>query len=169
VAATGLFVTVTVGLDVVWAGIVLGVAAAVEIPALLVVGRLSLRVPHTRLLLSGCLAGAVYYAAMSAASAPWMLLALQVFNAWFFAVVAGIGLTLFQRVIPRPGLASGLYANTRRLGAIAAGGLLALGSVTTLGYAGVFLACAALTLAALLVLRVTATGSRSTTDVPGGP
>ncbi|WP_205705806.1 MFS transporter [Kineococcus indalonis] len=153
VAVMGLFVTRSLGLDVAWAGIVLGVAAGIEIPALLMVGRLSTRVSESRLLFSGCVAGVVYYAAMSVATGPVVVLVLQVLNAWFFAVIAGVGLTLFQRVIARPGLASGLYANTRRVGAIASGGLVAVGA-TSWGYGGVFMACAALTLVALAGLSL---------------
>jgi MFS transporter, SET family, sugar efflux transporter len=37
---------------------------------------------------------------------------------------------LFQQIIPRPGLASVLYANTRRLGAIVSGPVIALGSIS---------------------------------------
>jgi len=160
VAVMGLFVTRTLGLDVAWAGVVLGVAAAIEIPALLLVGRLSGRVSETRLLVSGCVAGVAYYAAVAFATGPVVLLLLQVLNAWFFAVVAGVGLTLFQRVVARPGLASGLYANTRRVGAIASGGLIAVGA-TSWGYSGVFAACAALTLVALTGLGlVSRTGYR---------
>jgi hypothetical protein len=73
----------------------------------------------------------------------------------FFAAVAGVGLTLFQDLIPRPGLASGLYVNTRRVGAIIAGPIISLGSATTLGYGGVFLACAIITTAALVTLGAT--------------
>jgi SET family sugar efflux transporter-like MFS transporter len=80
------------------------------------------------------------------------LIGLQVLNAWFFAAVAGVGLTLFQELIPRPGLASGLYVNTRRVGAIVAGPIIGLGSATSFGYGGVFLACAVLTVIALLTL-----------------
>ena len=72
-------------------------------------------------------------------------------NAWFFATVTGVGLTLFQDVIPRPGLASGLFANTRRIGAIGSGGIIAL-AATPLGFPGVFGVCAALTGIALLVI-----------------
>ena len=60
---------------------------------------------------------------------PVLLIALQVLDAWFFAVVAGVGLTLFQQVIPRPGLASGMFVNTRRLGAIVSGAVIGLGSL----------------------------------------
>ncbi len=72
-------------------------------------------------------------------------------NAWFFGVVAGVGLTLFQSVIPRPGLASGLFVNTRRLGAVASGPIIGVGSAAPLGYRGVFASCAVLTVLALTV------------------
>jgi len=96
------------------------------------------------------------------------LIGLQLLNAWFFAAVAGVGLTLFQDLIPRPGLASGLYVNTRRVGAIIAGPIISLGSATTLGYAGVFLACAAITMVALITLGVigTAGGRRRPAQSP---
>ena len=163
IAVMGLFVTRSLGLDVAWAGIILGVAAAIEIPALLLVGRLGERVSETRLLVSGCVAGVAYYAAMAVATGPALLLGLQVLNAWFFAVVAGVGLTLFQRVVARPGLASGLYANTRRVGAIASGGPIAVGA-TSWGYSGVFAACAALTLVALAGLGLVSRVGAATVD-----
>ena len=55
---------------------------------------------------------------MAVANNAAVLITLQILNAWQFAMVAGVGLTLFQRTIPRPGLASGLFANAARLGAI---------------------------------------------------
>ena len=63
---------------------------------------------------------------MAFVTGPVLLLGLQALNAWFFAVVAGVGLTLFQEIIPRPGLASGLYTNTRRVGAIVSGPIIGL-------------------------------------------
>src|ERR687883_263140 len=101
---------------------------------------------------------------MAAVSGPILLLALQLLNAGFFAVVAGVGLALFQEIIPRPGLASGLYTNTRRLGAIVSGFVISLGSFA-FGYRAVFAACGALTLGALTVVAVlarSATASRAT-------
>ena len=161
VSVMSLFVTRTLGLDVIWAGVTLGVAAALEIPALLAVGRLSRRYSSLALIACGCLAGIAYYVAMAAVTGPVALIGLQVLNAWFFAVVAGVGLTLFQEIIPRPGLASGLYANTRRLGAIVAGGIIAFGSASTRGYGGIFVVCAALTVVGLLVVSVAARTTRS--------
>jgi SET family sugar efflux transporter-like MFS transporter len=152
VSVLSLYVSQGLGLALFWAGIALGVAAGLEIGALLLIGRLTDRFPGLLLLATGCLTGIAYYIGMAFVSGPAMLIGLQVLNAWFFASVAGVGLTLFQRIIPRPGLASGLFVNTRRLGAIASGPIIALGSMTVLGYAGVFLACAGLTVLALVLI-----------------
>jgi len=168
IAVMTLFVTDRMRLPVAWAGVALGVAAALEIPALLAIGRLSRRLPATWLIASGCVAGIVFYTLMAYARGPVMLIALQALNAWFFAAVAGVGLTLFQDLIPRPGLASGVYVNTRRVGAIVAGPIIAVGSASAIGYGGVFLACAALTAVALLTLGLTAR-TRTRRPAPSEP
>ncbi|WP_442545678.1 MFS transporter [Arthrobacter sp. KN11-1C] len=152
VSIMSLFVTQGLGVDVIWAGIALGVSAALEIPALFLIGRLARRYSSRALIASGCVAGLAYYTGMAFVANPATLIALQVLNAWFFGIVAGVGLTLFQRLIPRPGLASGVYTNTRRVGAIVSGPIIALGSTTALGYQGIFAACAALTVLALIVI-----------------
>jgi len=162
VSVMALFVTRDLGLPVVWAGIALGVAAAVEVPALLVLGRLSRRFSDLTLIVSGCLAGVAYYVGMALVAGPVALVAMQVVNAWFFAVVAGTGLALFQRVIPRPGLASGLYANTRRLGGIVSGPIIVLGVTAAWGYAGIFWICAVMTAAAVVVISLVARSSKQT-------
>ena len=155
-----LFVTETVGLEVIWAGIALGVAAGLEVPALVLIGKLSLRFSSLRLVATGCVAGIAYYVAMAYVTGPVMLLALQPLNAWCFAAIAGVGLTLFQQMIPRPGLSTGLYMNTRRIGAIVSGPIIALGSTTALGNRGIFLACGVLILLALVVIAVAAWSSK---------
>lgn len=145
VASMGLFVTHDLASDVIWVGIVLGVSAALEIPALMLIGRLSRTVSEGRLLASGCLAGLAYFLGMTLfAHTPVTALVLQVLNAWFFGTIAGTGLAVFQRIIPRPGLASGLYSNTNSLGSILAGGVIAFAAATSLGYRGIFTVCAAL-------------------------
>ena len=154
VSILSLFVTERLHLPLVWSGIALALSALLEIPALLLIGRLSDRFSGFALLASGCVAGVVYYAAMTLLRDPVTLLAVQPLNAWFFGTVAGVGLTLFQELIPRPGLASGLFTNTRRIGAIVSGGIIAVGSSTALGYGGVFLICAVIALGALGLVAV---------------
>lgn len=147
VAVMTLFVTEALRLPVWWAGIALGAAAALEIPALMSLGRLSTRFPLTGLMVVGCVAGVAYYAGMVLVTEPIALIALQALNAIFFAAVAGVGLTLFQELIPGPGMATGLNTNTRRIGTIVAGPIIGL-AAGPWGYHGVYVACAALTVVA---------------------
>ncbi len=151
-----LYVAETVQIEVIWAGIALGVAAGLEVPALILMGKLSLRFSSLKLLATGCLAGIAYYVTMAFVTGPVLLLALQPFNAWCFAAIAGVGLTLFQQMIPRPGLSTGLYMNTRRIGAIVSGPIIVLGSMTVLQNRGIFLACGVLILLALVVITLAA-------------
>ena len=102
VSIMSLFVTETLGLDVMWAGVALGVAAGLEIPALLLIGRLSYRFSNLRLIASGCVVGIAYYTAMVFVSGPVLLIALQVLDAWFFAVVAGVGSRCSNKSSPAP-------------------------------------------------------------------
>jgi Aldo/keto reductase family len=95
------YVTDTLQLNVMWAGIALGVAAALEVPALLLIGRLSSRFSHLGLIATSCLAGIAYYLGLMFVTEPILLIALQPLNAWSFAGIAGIGLPLFQQMIPR--------------------------------------------------------------------
>lgn len=152
VATVTLFATQRLGLDVIWGGVALGTCAALEIPILLALGRLKQRFGSAWMLLVGGLAGAAYYASMVWIAGPTSLVAAQALNAVFIATIQGLGLTLFQEVVPRPGLASGLFMNTQRLGAVVAGPVIALGALPGLGYAWVFAACVPLVLLGLALL-----------------
>lgn len=150
------YVPQTLGIDVFWAGIALGLAAGLEIPMLMLIGRLTERFSSLGLIVTGCLAGIAYYAGVAVATGPVLLLLLQPLNAWCFAGIGGVGLTLFQQMISRPGLSTGLYMNTRRIGAILSGPLIALGGATLLGLRATFLACAVLTVIGMLIILVAA-------------
>lgn len=97
VSIMSLFVTQTLGLPVTWAGVALGVAAGLEIPALLLVGRLNRRHPSLRLITVGCLTGIAYYAAMTWAHGPLLLLALQALNALFLLSSRALALRCSSR------------------------------------------------------------------------
>ncbi|RCK61313.1 MFS transporter [Microbacterium sorbitolivorans] len=153
------YVTETLHIDIIWAGIALGVAAALEVPALLIIGRIGERVSPLVLIATSCLAGIAYYAGVAFATGPVALIALQILNAWAFAGIAGVGLTLFQQLIPRPGLSTGIFQNTRRIGAIVAGPVIAIGAMTALEQRGIFVACAIITAVALVVIALAARAS----------
>jgi MFS transporter, SET family, sugar efflux transporter len=129
-------------------------AAAIEVPALLIMGRLADRFSHLGLIATSCVAGITYYLGLAFVDGPVALIALQLLNAWCFAGVAGVGLPLFQELIPRPGLSTGLFMNTRRIGAIVSGPVIAIGALSAYGQRGIFLVCAALTLLGLIVIAV---------------
>jgi MFS transporter, SET family, sugar efflux transporter len=145
ITVTGLFVTERLHAPIVWAGIALGFSALLEIPALLLLGRLTERWPAAVLVVVGCAAGAAYYLAAAFTTSPFVFVALQPLNAAFFAVVAGIGLTVFQDVFPAPGLATGLYTNTRRVGAILAGLLISAAAIAPDTYQAIYLVCSVAT------------------------
>jgi SET family sugar efflux transporter-like MFS transporter len=144
-----LYVTETVGLAVLWAGIVLGVAAALEVPALMIIGRLGDRVSHLTLVAVGAVLSAVYYAGLVVVTEPVLLLALQIPNALGFAAISGIGLALFQDLIPGAGMSTGLFMNARRVGAVLSGPIIAAGALPLLGQRGIFAICAVLTVIGL--------------------
>src|SRR5690625_6826273 len=90
------YVTQSLALDVVWAGIALGTAAGLEIPSLFLMGRLSGRFSAQLLIVTGCALGVVYYLALFAVQTRVGLIGIQVRDAWSFAASAGTGLTPFQ-------------------------------------------------------------------------
>jgi SET family sugar efflux transporter-like MFS transporter len=67
-------------------------------------------------------------------------------------------------MIPRPGLSTGLYMNTRRVGSIVSGPIIAIGSLTVIGQRGIFLTCAALTLIGLLIIAISSRTTKSARD-----
>ncbi|WP_165831811.1 MFS transporter [Brachybacterium endophyticum] len=156
VTAMPLLVTDHLALAPVWAGAALGTCAALEAPALLLMGRLTRSLRPTALLAAGAVLGAVYYAVVPLLASPVALVGLQILNALSIAALSGIALAWMQEAIAGPGLASGIYLNSRRVGAIVSGPLLGLAALGTLGYAITFWAFALL--AALAGLAIALVG-----------
>jgi MFS transporter, SET family, sugar efflux transporter len=161
VTVATLFVTRDLGATMIWAGITLGAAALLEIPALLLIGRLQAHRSVRLLLAGGWACGVAYYGLAALVHEPWQLLALQSLNAWFFTTVAGLGLTVFQDVFPSPGLASGLFTNTRRAGAVLAGLLIAALGAFPSPYRAVYVAAAVIVLIVLTGAAAVTTRHRS--------
>lgn len=138
VTSMGLFVTRDLHAPLVWSGTALGLSALAEVPALLLLGRL-LRTRSPRgLVAGGAAVGTAYYLGVALLHTPLALVLLQPLNSWFFATVAGVGLTAFQDAFDAPGLAAGVFANTRQVAAVLSGGLIALVAAAPGGYGGVY-------------------------------
>lgn len=142
------------------AGIVLGVCAALEIPAMLGFGALSTRVPLQVLIRIGPLFGIGYYALASQAGQVWQLGAAQLLDACFIAVIQGLAISYVQELLPlQPGRASTLYSNTFPCGAILASPLLGLGA--EFGYRVTFGAAVGLSAGGLVLLLASRPARRS--------
>jgi SET family sugar efflux transporter-like MFS transporter len=135
------------------AGVILGVCAGLEIPAMLGFGLLSKRVSLQLLVCIGPLFGIAYYALAAAAERVWQLGAAQLLNACFIAVMQGLAVSYVQDLLPsHPGRASTLYSNTFVCGMILAGPVLGVGA--QVGYRVSFIIAATLSVAGLVLLTL---------------
>ncbi|WP_380177433.1 sugar efflux transporter [Kalamiella sp. sgz302252] len=105
-------------------GIIMGLAAALEIPVMLLAARYVERLGKKRLLIAALYAGMLFYGGFSLAGSLWQLLILQIFNAVFIGIISTTGMFIFQAALPaRPGLATTLFTNSVSVGIVLAGGL----------------------------------------------
>ncbi|HET9058547.1 MAG TPA: MFS transporter [Acidimicrobiales bacterium] len=107
------------------AGGVLGLCAALEIPAMLGFGYLSKRFSLRGLVRLGPLIGAAYYVTAALGAHVWQLAAGQILNACFIAIMGGLAISYIQQMLPsQPGRASTLYSNAFAGGAVLTGPLM---------------------------------------------
>ncbi|XNM90569.1 sugar efflux transporter SetB [Escherichia coli] len=103
------------------AGVMMGTAAGLEIPTMLIAGYFAKRLGKRFLMRVAAVGGVCFYAGMLMAHSPVILLGLQLLNAILLAFWAASG-CYFQDLMPgQAGLATTLYTNTSRVGWIIAG------------------------------------------------
>ncbi|EJS0477348.1 sugar efflux transporter SetB [Escherichia coli] len=104
------------------AGVMMGTAAGLEIPTMLIAGYFAKRLGKRFLMRVAAVGGVCFYAGMLMAHSPVILLGLQRLNAIFIGILGGIGMLYFQDLMPgQAGSATTLYTNTSRVGWIIAG------------------------------------------------
>ena len=104
------------------AGVMMGTAAGLEIPTMLIAGYFAKRRGKRFLMRVAAVGGVCFYAGMLMAHSPVILLGLQLLNAIFIGILGGIGMLYFQDLMPgQAGSATTLYTNTSRVGWIIAG------------------------------------------------
>ncbi|EJQ8078867.1 sugar efflux transporter SetB [Escherichia coli] len=104
------------------AGVMMGTAAGLEIPTMLIAGYFAKRLGKRFLMRVAAVGGVCFYAGMLMAHSPVILLGLQLLNAIFIGILGGIGMLYFQDLMPgQAGSATTLYTNTSRVGWIIAG------------------------------------------------
>ena len=105
------------------AGIMMGTAPGLEIPTMLIAGYYE-ALRQRFLMRVAAVAGLLFYVGMLTVHTPALLLALQLLNAIYIGILAGIGMLYFQDLMPgQAGSATTLYTNTTRVGWIIAGSL----------------------------------------------
>ncbi|MGD8177596.1 sugar efflux transporter SetB [Escherichia coli] len=103
------------------AGVMMGTAAGLEIPTMLIAGYFAKRLGKRFLMRVAAVGGVCFYAGMLMAHSPAILLGLQLLNAIFIGILGGIGMLYFQDLMPgQAGSATTLYTNTSRVGWIIA-------------------------------------------------
>ncbi|MEV5957076.1 sugar efflux transporter [Streptomyces sp. NPDC051987] len=153
-----LFVTGHLRLGAGFTGLLLGLASAIEIPVMMFLGARAERIGPWRLVTWAAVAATLFFAALPSAHSRAELLALQVLNAFFMAVVLSIPVTILQEAMPdRIGAASSLFTGAFQVG-VMLGGATAGVVVAWAGYARVFWVCALLTALAAALLAL---GGRS--------
>ncbi|EFN4042718.1 sugar efflux transporter SetB [Escherichia coli] len=104
------------------AGVMMGTAAGLEIPTMLIAGYFAKRLGKRFLMRVAAVGGVCFYAGMLMAHSPVILLGLQLLNVIFIGILGGIGMLYFQDLMPgQAGSATTLYTNTSRVGWIIAG------------------------------------------------
>ncbi|EMP6172203.1 sugar efflux transporter [Citrobacter amalonaticus] len=146
-----LWISVELGLPDKLAGILMGTAAGLEIPIMILAGFYVKRFGKRRMMLIAVTAGVLFYLGLIFFHSHQALLILQLFNAAFIGIIAGIGMLWFQDLMPgRAGSATTLFTNSISTGVILAG--VIQGAVAqSYGHFAVYWVIAAISLVTLVM------------------
>src|SRR5690606_11419614 len=100
-----------------WVGWIMGTTALLEIPIMLMAGYLAVRINLITMVRLAGVAGLILYAGVYWFDSLWQFFVLQLPNAIFVGILAGLGVSVVQQLLPgRSGSASALYTNTTHVG-----------------------------------------------------
>lgn len=117
-----LWISSELGLPDKLAGFLMGTAAGLEIPAMILAGYYVKRYGKRRMMVIAVAAGVLFYTGLIFFNSRMALMTLQLFNAVLIGIVAGIGMLWFQDLMPgRAGAATTLFTNSISTGVILAG------------------------------------------------
>lgn len=91
-----LYITQDLGLPENLAGLLMGTAAGLEIPAMILAGYYVKRFGKRNMMLFAVAAGVLFYAGLVLFKFKLALMVLQLFNAVFIGIIAGIGMLYFK-------------------------------------------------------------------------
>ncbi|WP_333495997.1 sugar efflux transporter [Kluyvera sp. CHPC 1.251] len=146
-----LWISSDLGLPDSLAGILMGTAAGLEIPAMILAGYYVKHFGKRRMMVTAVAAGVLFYVGLIFFHSHTSLLVLQLFNAVFIGIVAGIGMLWFQDLMPgRAGAATTLFTNSISTGVILAG-IIQGALAQSFGHFSVYWVIAGISLVALVM------------------
>ncbi|HBV38513.1 MAG TPA: MFS transporter [Erwinia sp.] len=147
-------------------GLLLGMTALLEIPVMLIASGLSERYGKFKVMLAGFCFGLVYYSLLQLADSMVTLLLLQCFNALFYGVFVGLGVTIIQEALPeKRGFSSAFYSNSMRVGMMLGTSLAGILAQLYSFRVALLAPVASISLAALLILWVALSSASQKLDV----
>lgn len=133
-------------------GLVVSICAGLEIPIMVVLGAISKKKSNHTLMISACFIAMVYNIILSFSTNSWQLIAAQLLQAAFVAIVMGNGLSYFTELLPNsPGLSTSIYYNGSIIGRLVGnlgGGLIA----QLTGFRDVYWACLVIVTVSFFIL-----------------
>ncbi|TVY07353.1 sugar efflux transporter [Paenibacillus cremeus] len=133
-------------------GFVVSLCAGLEIPIMFALGALGRKISNHTLMISACVIAITYNIILSVSTHSWQLMAAQLLQAVFVAIVMGNGLSYFTELLPNsPGLSTSIYYNGSIIGRLVgnlSGGIIAQYA----GFRDVYWACLAIIIVSLFIL-----------------
>ena len=97
------------------AGTLMGTAAGLEIPVMILAGYLTKYFSKKRLMMIALVSGLAFYSSLLFEAQTWQLIGLQMLNAIFIGITATIGMVYFQDLMPtKMGTATTLFSNAAK-------------------------------------------------------
>lgn len=125
-------------------GLMAGICAALEIPLMIIVGRLADRIGKLRIVAAAVVLAVVFFCLMPVAGSTSMLIALQLPNAMWTAAIMSIPMVVVQQEVPGgSGTVSAIYSSAFPLAQLLAGAITGVVAAQA-GYRNVFWICAGL-------------------------
>jgi MFS transporter, SET family, sugar efflux transporter len=147
-----LYVTKDLHLGASLVGWMAGLGAGLEIPVMIVVGRIADRVGKLRLVIAASAGAVVFFCLLPLAGSVPALLALQVLNAAWTAVAMSIPMLMIQQEVPGgAGTSSSLYSSAYTIAGLVSGAVTGV-TAAAVGYRNVFWVCAGLSVLATILL-----------------
>ena len=98
------------------AGTLMGTAAGLEIPVMILAGYLTQYFSKKRLMMIALVSGLAFYSSLLFAEQTWQLIGLQMLNAIFIGITATIGMVYFQDLMPtKMGTATTLFSKQQKV------------------------------------------------------